>query len=73
MQNNNTHVTQALARMTFAEQRRFWQLVRNMHVNAQDAVRVVERDRNRAAITHEALRETVREQTGRRTVVGALA
>lgn len=72
MQDNSKHIAQALTRMTFGEQRRFWQLVRTQRIPSMDAVRVVERDRNRAAIAHTDLRDVVREQTGRRTVVSAL-
>lgn len=62
----------AFARMTFAEQRKFAQLIRAHRLNAQDAVRVIERDRNRAAIAPTDLRDVMRVQTNRRTVVGAL-
>lgn len=72
MQNNNSaYVTTSLRGMRFGEQRRFWQLVRNERVAAEDAVRVVEHERNRQAITPTDVRDLVREQNGRRTVATA--
>lgn len=70
---NNNYVTNALARMTFAERRRYFALVRTQRINTQDAVRVIERERNREAITADDVRDCVLQQRNRRTVVGALA
>lgn len=46
MQDN---ITTAYMRMTFAEQRKFRALVRAHRMTRSDAVRLIERDRNRAA------------------------
>lgn len=65
MQDN---ITTAYMRMTFAEQRKFRALVQAHRMTRSDAVRLIERDRNRAAIGHYDVRDMHREQANRRTV-----
>lgn len=67
-----TRIQTFLVNATMSERRRFVALVRDQRIAPSDAQRVIERDRNRAAITRMDLRDVVHAQVNRRTVVGVL-